>query len=311
MWHILSLFVCALVADAALSEAWSGHEDRFTVAQALRFQPQVCQVADLVTNRTTADSHVTQRSARARSFRKGRCYPFSHEKFCTYTNRHFKQGEDVSIITTEERFHELSRLSVFQDDIESINEQPWLRDTKRFKDVQIPGKGIGLIATQPIRTGHQVLSRSPAVMLDGRAVRTANRAGLASLLQHAAADLPEPHRSEFFKLSKHDHVSNPGEDSYDIFATNAFRTTIPDQGWEFHSIFTEAESDARITSIHQLWKELDDYSPESTASPDKAELLIQLVELEGAMGRMHEAYYRAALEWNGVGEAVKAIRVYV
>lgn len=69
-----------------------------------------------------------------------------------------------------------------------------------------------------------------------------------------------------------------------------------------------AESDSRITNIHQLWKELDDYSPESTASPGKAELLIQLVELEGAMGRMHEAYYRAALEWNGVGEAVKAIR---
>lgn len=45
----------------------------------------------------------------------------------------------------------------------------------------------------------------------------------------------------------------------------------------------------------------------SPATPAKAELLVQLFELEGAAGRMHEAFYRAALEWNGVGDVTRAV----
>lgn len=66
------------------------------------------------------------------------------------------------------------------------------------------------------------------------------------------------------------------------------------------------ESDDRVAQILELWAELDSYAASSTATPAKAELLVELFELEGAAGRMHEAFYRAALEWNGVGDAVKA-----
>lgn len=58
----------------------------------------------------------------------------------------------------------------------------------------------------------------------------------------------------------------------------------------------------------ELWKELDDYTKSSAATPAKAELLISLYELEKMAGRMQEAYYRAAIEWNGVGDAVRAIK---
>ncbi len=68
------------------------------------------------------------------------------------------------------------------------------------------------------------------------------------------------------------------------------------------------ESDDRVAQIRELMMELDDYSPRSTAGPDKAELLILLFELEGVLGRVHEAYYRAAIEWNGVGEKAEAVK---
>lgn len=68
------------------------------------------------------------------------------------------------------------------------------------------------------------------------------------------------------------------------------------------------ESDSRIQQIHHLWKQLDDHSSTSLKLADKAELLVTLYELEGVATRMHEAYYRASLEWNGVGEPVKAVR---
>lgn len=60
--------------------------------------------------------------------------------------------------------------------------------------------------------------------------------------------------------------------------------------------------------IHSLWKELDDYTPASHASPEKAEELISLYELEGLKTRIHEAYYRAAVEWSGAGDSTKAVR---
>lgn len=56
----------------------------------------------------------------------------------------------------------------------------------------------------------------------------------------------------------------------------------------------------------QLRRELDDYS--ASATPEKAELLITLFELEGLQVRIYEAYYRAAIEWNGVGDSGRAMR---
>ena len=68
------------------------------------------------------------------------------------------------------------------------------------------------------------------------------------------------------------------------------------------------ESDDRVKQIRTLIAELDEYGKTGTGTPDKAELLITLQELEGQFIRMYEAYYRAAVEWNGVGETTKAVR---
>ena len=68
------------------------------------------------------------------------------------------------------------------------------------------------------------------------------------------------------------------------------------------------ESDERVAQIKNLITDLDDYSETGKGTPDKAELLISLMEPEGQVIRMYEAYYRAALEWNGVGERTKAMR---
>lgn len=57
--------------------------------------------------------------------------------------------------------------------------------------------------------------------------------------------------------------------------------------------------------IRALWSELDDRSPASAANPIKAEQLLALYREEGLVTRMVEAYYRAAVEWNGIGAAAK------
>lgn len=66
-------------------------------------------------------------------------------------------------------------------------------------------------------------------------------------------------------------------------------------------------SDARAAEIRALWAELDDYSPASPATPAKAERVLALYRDEGlAATRMVEAYYRAAVEYSGVGDAQSA-----
>lgn len=68
------------------------------------------------------------------------------------------------------------------------------------------------------------------------------------------------------------------------------------------------KSDEKTERIQSLWRELDDYTSSSSATPEKAEELVSLYEEEGLKTRIHEAYYRAAIEYNGVGESAKAGR---
>ncbi|TGJ81252.1 hypothetical protein E0Z10_g7516 [Xylaria hypoxylon] len=67
-----------------------------------------------------------------------------------------------------------------------------------------------------------------------------------------------------------------------------------------------AESDENVAEILRLWKELDNYSASSHATPAMAERLISLYNEEGLQSRVQEAHYRAAVEWIGIGEIEKA-----
>ncbi|KAK7751669.1 hypothetical protein SLS62_006330 [Diatrype stigma] len=96
-----------------------------------------------------------------------------------------------------------------------------------------------------------------------------------------------------------------------------FVTSCPEKSLRYHIMSKEvpgrlfklesSESDSHIEEILQLWKELDDYSKHSRATPEKAERLVQLYREEGIYGRLHEAYYRAALEWIGIGNTTRAV----
>jgi len=83
------------------------------------------------------------------------------------------------------------------------------------------------------------------------------------------------------------------------FACTCHRCTLPPA--------QQKEADSRASQIQRLLEQLDDYSS-IEPSPEMAELLITLYELEGLQVRIYEAYYRAALEWNGAGSSVKATK---
>ncbi|KAK3986802.1 hypothetical protein QBC44DRAFT_247391 [Cladorrhinum sp. PSN332] len=112
---------------------------------------------------------------------------------------------------------------------------------------------------------------------------------------------------------------HPGEEMtigyVDLTKPCPVRQKLLNQSWGFPCTcrrctlppYQKEESNSRAEQIHALRKELDSYSALG-ASPEKAELLITLYELEGIQARIYEAYYRAAVEWNGVGNAAKAAK---
>lgn len=69
-----------------------------------------------------------------------------------------------------------------------------------------------------------------------------------------------------------------------------------------------AASDDRVGQMLELVSELRDETRESRASPQMAELVVGLYELERLWGQVYEVYALAAVEWNGVGDAWTATK---
>ncbi|KAK7951081.1 uncharacterized protein PG986_006809 [Apiospora aurea] len=313
------------------------------------------------------------------------CISAGKTEYCAFTKPSFSSSEGVSVVTTPERLSKLAK-GIFSD--KRGQAQLSHNSADSYEDAEIPGKGIGLMATKPIRTGQRIMARTPAVMLDRGALDTLSEDESVELLIQGVEALPSIHRDRYLNLTTHISVPSREMRISQIFAVNSFRTGVGDQGADFHSVFTEisrlnhdcrpncvyyfdpetlsnkvyavrdimpgeeitvsyidgfqtaagrrarlhehwgfecgcpactaepylvSESDSRIEQILQLWSELDDYSANASTSakapsPEKAELLIELYRLERLEGRMQEAYYRAAVEYLGVGKIAQAMR---
>lgn len=163
----------------------------------------------------------------------------SDSGFCTFTHLSFNGGLGVSIVTTPEVFEKISALPVFTGGHRSTVNVPEASPVP-YRDVSIPGKGIGLVATTPVRTSEVYMARTPAVMLDDTAFRLLGRSRLTTLLTKAVDDLPREHRAEYLNLTTHSEMNTHEDRVYAIFMKNNFQTAIQDVE-VFHSTFTQGE----------------------------------------------------------------------
>lgn len=162
----------------------------------------------------------------------------SESKYCTFTHPSFNHGLGVSVVTTPELFQRFAELPVFS---KRTNLNPLQDETASpFKDVQIPGKGVGLVATRPVDAREVYMARTPAVMLDDTAFRLLGRSRLTALLTRAVDDLPYAHRTEYLNLTTHSEVGSHAERVYEIFMKNNFRTEVHNLE-VFHSAFTQGQ----------------------------------------------------------------------
>ncbi|KAI8958663.1 SET domain-containing protein [Daldinia sp. FL1419] len=329
------------------------------------------------------DIPLDETSSPLRAWRSdGLCRGARGDKFCVFTNENFNQGEGVSIITTAKSITTIStRPAFFKNGIEGVESKQDLEVP--YREVEIPGKDIGLVATRAIQAGELIMARTPSIMVNEKAIQSLGKKVISELLIRAVDNLPTRHRESLLKLSTHSSTKDYGDKLYKILQTNSFRTGYHDGVNPFYSLFTEvsrlnhdcrptcayyfdhrdfhhkvlavrdveegeeltiayydplqshstrqeklrkewgfqcscqrcsanataiAESDSRVSQIHALWKELDDHSATSKGSSEKAELLVSLYEQEGILGRLNEAYYRAAIEYIGIGDVEMATK---
>lgn len=174
------------------------------------------------------------------------CHGSDEEKFCGFTKKSFGAGEGVSLITTLERIAGLAS-GQLSDDTESAQApaRPGTEaaSAKPYVEAEIPGKGVGLVASGPIRTGQLIMARTPAVMVDGRALQAMGDDEMGEVLGDAIAGLPSQHRARYLNLTTHSSVRSHSERVRNIFGVNRFRTRI-DGGSDFHAVFTESSCTA-------------------------------------------------------------------
>lgn len=196
----------------------------------------ICTEPTVGRNRSDTDASISEQS---RWIQDTRCHGFEGAQFCAYTQSSLHEGESVSLITTPERFAKLALESAFGERVEDSSSPVLSESSLPYRDVAIPGKGIGLIATRPIRAGQRIMAHRPAVMVDGRAYPGMSKENLADLLARAVEPLPTVHRDRFLNLSTHDGANSYTDLVHKIFTTNTFRTSVNDGESDFYSTFTE------------------------------------------------------------------------
>lgn len=160
------------------------------------------------------------------------CQDIGSAKFCSFTKTSFNDGFGVSLITTAQRLDEISSLPAF------TTKKPWRNAKPSYHEEEVPGKGIGLVATRRIPAGELILARTPAVLVDDDGFTDLGESSLTRLLVQAIEGLPEQHKSEYLKLTTHEDVSRHDERVYHIFAKNNYRTRIANTT-DFHATFVD------------------------------------------------------------------------
>lgn len=173
-------------------------------------------------------------------YRSDICHEVGQDEICAFTQPSFNAGRGIALVTTALILQKMVSLPIFSNPglQQPASEQS---SSLSYRDEQIPGKGIGLVTTRPLRNDEAFLSRMPIVMVDDTAFKRLGRARLTDLLTQAIGDLPETHQAEYLNLTTHEEVKTHEERVHEIFMKNDFITPV--EGIvDFHSVFPQGKS---------------------------------------------------------------------
>ncbi|KAF4778141.1 hypothetical protein HER10_EVM0000420 [Colletotrichum scovillei] len=138
--------------------------------------------------------------------------------YCAYSRPSFANGRGIVLVSTAYNAEEASHLAAFAK--ESIKGEG---DSELFRVVEMPGKGLGVIANQHIRRGQRIMAHPPAVVVHRRFVDDIDLENQYRLLDVAAGKLPRDTRKTFMaQMGQSREHQSTGHKVHDIMHTNSF-----------------------------------------------------------------------------------------
>lgn len=152
--------------------------------------------------------------------------------YCVYAHPTFAAGRGIAIITTPESAQALANLPMFSELASEAAATPFIESTNinarspTTEVRQIPGKGRGLAASQPMHRGTQVMAYTPALVLHRNLVDDLGRGDQLRLLRDAVGRLaPGTTRAAFWRQLGQTHAEGD-DDILDIVMNNSFNLPL-------------------------------------------------------------------------------------
>lgn len=138
--------------------------------------------------------------------------------YCVYSNAAFAHGRGIVLLSTAENAVAAAKLTVFSQDALVANGVNPEAASSLFRVAEIPGKGKGLVATQPIQRGQRIMAHTPAVVAHRKLIDELSKNEQFTLLEAGIACLPVGTRKSF--MAQMGHAG--GHKINDIMHTNSF-----------------------------------------------------------------------------------------
>lgn len=201
----------------------------------------VCSNDTLITKYLSGDSHSPANRAWTRA---SSCTANGTAEYCIFVSSTFAGGRGIAVLTSPDRADYISNLPGFTDPgalaHENRDEDPAL---SKFKMVHVPGKDMGVVATQPFQRGDHIMTFTPAIVIDYAMFDELPEADMHRLQAEAIDYLPQNLRGRFLNLSTHDGASGHIERVDKILRTNAFDVDVEDENTNgLYVVFPESGS---------------------------------------------------------------------
>ena len=167
-------------------------------------------------------------------------------KFCVYSSPEFNNGRGITFITAKQAMDDIRTLPIFHaanetSGLQSKGPSPRLNgkppstqsesDDPPFRITEVPGKGLGVVATRPIVRGQRIMRHPPTVVVHRQFVDDLSEEEQARLLDSAIATLPSSTRDVFDVQVGH----AGGSKVVDIMLTNSFEMSLAIPADRHHS----------------------------------------------------------------------------
>lgn len=173
------------------------------------------------------------------------CFRNGTAEYCIYSSATFAENRGISLLTTPKRAAQISQSLAFTSPEvhQGVNQDIVQTRRHRYKSIPIPGKDLGLVATEPLKVGDHIISNTVSLMIDYAAFENIPQSEMLKMQGRGVDYLPEHHRSRFLQLSTHSGAEDYLQKVEKILQTNAFDVEVEAEAEteiNFYVVFNES-----------------------------------------------------------------------